>query len=153
MRDPVRDISDSNYNIFSPSSQARYIQADRNFASTMDKCKGLFALSQAKLKPYKKRRAESEQLISHRFAVVGKGTLGHCGEHPSPWVSSYSVTVLYDIIMKMSDGHLLGRCMSQGPTGYMVMQFWNSALFRSVSHSKIIGKNLMTSSTLNIKTC
>lgn len=113
MRDPVRDISDSNYNILSPSRQVRYTQADRNFASTMDKCKGLFALSQAKLKPYKKRRAESEQLISHRFAVVGKGTLGHCGEHPSPWVSSYSVTVLYDIIMKMPDGYLLGLCMSR----------------------------------------
>lgn len=123
MRDPVRDISESNYNIFSPSRQARYTQADRNFASTMDKCKGLFALSQAKVKPYKKRRAESEQLISHRFAVAGKGTFGHCSEHPSPWVSSYSVTVLYDIITKMPDGYLLGRCMSQGRTGYMVMQF------------------------------
>lgn len=77
-RDPIRDISDSSYNILSPSRQARYTQADRNFASTMDKCKGLFALSQAKLKPYKKRRPDSEQFISHQFAVAGKGTLGHC---------------------------------------------------------------------------
>lgn len=76
--DPVRDILDSNCNILSPSRQARYTQADRNFASTMDKCKGLFALSEAKLKPSKKRRPDSEQLISHRFAVAGKGTLGHC---------------------------------------------------------------------------
>lgn len=122
MRDPVRDISDSNYNILSPSRQARYTQADRNFASTMDKCKGLFALSQAKVKPYKKRRADSEQLISRRFAVAGKGTLGHCGEHPFPWCQD-SVTVPYDIITKMPDGYLLGRCMSQGRTGYMVMHF------------------------------
>lgn len=147
-RDSVRDISYSNYNILSPSRQARHTEADRNFASIMDKCQGLFALSQAKLKPYKKGRPDSEQLISHQFAVAGKGTLGHCGEHTSPWVSSYSVTVLYDVIMKMP-----GRYMSKGPTGYMVMQFWNCALFCSVSHSKIIEKNLMTSSTLNIKTC
>lgn len=151
MCDPVRDISDSNYNILSLSRQARYTQADRNFASTMDKCKGLFALAQAKLKPYKKRRPDSEQFISHRFAVAGKGTLGHC------WWAYFStgvkLTVLYDIIMKMPDGYLLGHCMSQGPTGYMAMQFWNCAFLYSVYHRKIIEKNLMTSSALNIKTC
>lgn len=85
----------------------------------MDKCKGLFTLSEAKSKAYKKTRLDSEQAISHQFAAADKGTLGSC----SPWVSSCSMTVLHDIIMKMYDGYLLGHCMSQGPTGYMAMQF------------------------------
>lgn len=95
--DPVRDISDSNYNILSPSRQARYTQADSNFASTMDKCKGLFALAQAKLKPYKKRRPDSEQFY---FSPIC------CCRHRNSW------PLLVSILLHGCQAAVLLFCMT-----------------------------------------